>query len=128
MALSPDNASSVTGFGGAPKGTYNVAASDFGNGAAAQAQTDLGTAYTNAASALPTQNLTGQNLGSLTLTPGAYKLRQFRSAVRDAHPQRRGQHQPNLHIRNRVDAHHREQLQRGARERRRRLRRLLSGD
>jgi type VI secretion system secreted protein VgrG len=40
--------------------------------AAAQAQSDLTTAY-NAAAALPaTSNLTGQDLGGLTLTPGVY--------------------------------------------------------
>ena len=42
------------------------------NADAAQAQTDLTTAYNAAAGLAPTQDLTGQNLGGLTLTPGVY--------------------------------------------------------
>jgi Ice-binding-like len=39
---------------------------------AAQAQNDLATAYNAAAAVLPHTDLTGQDLGGLTLTPGAY--------------------------------------------------------
>ena len=39
---------------------------------ALQAQNDLTTAYNAAAGLAPTQNLTGQDLGGLTLTPGVY--------------------------------------------------------
>ena len=42
------------------------------NAAAAQAQNDLTTAYDAAAALTPTQSLTGQDLGGMTLTPGVY--------------------------------------------------------
>lgn len=41
---------------------------------AQQAQTDVTAAYTILAGMAPTQNLTGQDLGGLTLTPGVYKF------------------------------------------------------
>jgi len=66
LGVSPG--SSITGFPpGTFTGTINAA-----NPVAAQAQTDLGTAYTAAAGLAPTQTLTGQDLGGLTLTPGVY--------------------------------------------------------
>ena len=43
-----------------------------GDAVAVQAQNDLATAYNFAAGLAPTQNLTGQNLGGLTLLPGVY--------------------------------------------------------
>ena len=43
-----------------------------GDAVALQAQNDLTTAYNAAAGLVPTQNLTGQNLGGLTLLPGVY--------------------------------------------------------
>jgi hypothetical protein len=55
-------------------GTTNVA-----NGAAVQAQIDLTNAYNAVAAQPATQNLTGQNLGGLTLTPGVYALTARRS-------------------------------------------------
>lgn len=67
LALSPGN--SVTG---APVVTGS---SDIDDPAAVTAQTDLSTAYTQAADTTPvTANLTGQNLGGLTLTPGIYSF------------------------------------------------------
>ncbi len=66
VGLSPG--SSVTGF---PPGSV-VGAIHVANATAAQAQVDVTTAY-NAAAAQPcTGNLTGQDLGGLTLTPGVY--------------------------------------------------------
>ncbi|MHB1559347.1 MAG: ice-binding family protein [Isosphaeraceae bacterium] len=64
---------SITGFGGAGNGTL-LAPYTFhaGDALAAQAQTDLTTAYNAAAALTPTQVLTGQNLGGMTLTPGVY--------------------------------------------------------
>ncbi len=68
VGLSPGT--SITGF---PPGTitppYTTYAAD---ATAAQAQSDLTTAYNAAAGLAPTQTLTGTDLGSLTLTPGVY--------------------------------------------------------
>jgi type VI secretion system secreted protein VgrG len=68
VGVSPGTA--VTGF---PPGTiaapYTIVA---GGSVAAQAEADLYTAYNYAAGLAPTQNLTGQDLGGQTLTPGVY--------------------------------------------------------
>ncbi|MDQ6659639.1 MAG: ice-binding family protein [Chloroflexota bacterium] len=56
-----------TGGPGVVTGTIHA-----GDPVAAQAQTDAHTAYANAAGQTCTTNLTGQNLGGLTLTPGVY--------------------------------------------------------
>jgi Ice-binding-like len=69
MAISPDTASSVTGF---PPGAYTGTLITGPSAVAAQAETDLGTAYTDASTTTPFDNLTGTNLGGLTLDPGAY--------------------------------------------------------
>ncbi len=67
LGVSPG--SSVTGF---PPGTVTVGPIHRADPTAGQAQKDLNTSY-NALSALPpTHELTGQNLGGLTLTPGIY--------------------------------------------------------
>jgi len=67
LGVSPG--SSVTGF---PPGLVNNGAIHAADSAAAQAQASLVTAYNAAAALTPTQNLTGLNLGGLTLTPGVY--------------------------------------------------------
>ncbi len=64
LGLTPGSA--VTG-GPLVNGSYDV-----DNAAAITAQNDLTTAYNSAASLPPSQNLTGQDLGGLTLTPGVY--------------------------------------------------------
>jgi Ice-binding-like len=68
VGVSPGSA--ITGF---PPGSvtppYTIHSAD---AVAAQAQTDLTTAYNAAAGLAPTQNLTGQDLGGLTLVPGVY--------------------------------------------------------
>ena len=58
----------ITGF---PPGTATGTIQS-GGATAAQAQTELTTAYNTAAGAVCTTNLTGQDLGGLTLTPGVY--------------------------------------------------------
>lgn len=66
LGLSPGT--SVTGFPpGVVSGTIHIADST-----AASAQTSLTTAYNNAASQPCDTDLTGQDLGGLTLTPGVY--------------------------------------------------------
>lgn len=58
----------VTGFGpGVFGGTLHV-----NDAVAQQAQSDVTSAYNMLAGWAPTQDLTGQNLGGLTLTPGVY--------------------------------------------------------
>jgi ice-binding like protein len=61
--------SSVTGF---PPGIVTVGAVHAADATAAQAQSDLTTAYNTAAGMPCTTDLTGQDLGGLTLTPGVY--------------------------------------------------------
>jgi LPXTG-site transpeptidase (sortase) family protein len=60
----------ITGF---PPGTVS-GTQHADDAAAAQAQIDLGTAYDTAAGLPTTVNLTGQDLGGLTLTPGVYNF------------------------------------------------------
>jgi len=68
LAISPSGSSSVTGFlPGVVTGQMDVA-----NANAVLAQTDLVTAYNDAAAEITTVNLTGTELGGLTLTPGVY--------------------------------------------------------
>jgi Ice-binding-like len=70
LGVSPNN--SLVGFGG-PGGTVNGAVHN-NDAVAAGAQADLTNAYNVAAGQpiSPGNELTGQNLGGLTLTPGAY--------------------------------------------------------
>ena len=68
LGISPGNAISVTGF---PPGTV-TGAQNTADAVALQAKTDLVTAYTDAATATSTSNLTGQDLGGMNLTPGVY--------------------------------------------------------
>jgi hypothetical protein len=68
LGVSPGTA--ITGF---PPGLVVAPGStNAANAAAVQAQIDLATAYNAVAAQPTTQNLTGQNLGGLTLTPGVY--------------------------------------------------------
>jgi hypothetical protein len=61
--------SSVTGF---PPGIVTGGSIHAADAVAAQAQSDLTTAYNTAAGMPCTTDLTGQDLGGLTLTPGVY--------------------------------------------------------
>ena len=68
LGLDPGTASSVTGFPpGSVTGVKHTA-----DAVALQAKNDLVTAYTDAAKAPTTSNLTGKNLGGKNLTPGVY--------------------------------------------------------
>jgi type VI secretion system secreted protein VgrG len=67
LGVSPG--SSVTGF---PPGVLVGGTIHAGDAVAAQAQTDLTTAYNTAAAMPCNTDLTGQNLGGLILTPGVY--------------------------------------------------------
>ncbi len=70
LAISPNGQTSVTGFlPGVVNGTE-----DFNNANAINAQTDLITTYDDAAGATPFTDLTGQDLGGLTLVPGVYRF------------------------------------------------------
>ncbi len=67
VGVSPGSA--VTGF---PPGVVVGGAIHSNDAVAQQAQNDLTTAYNNIATTPCTVDLTGQNLGGLTLTPGVY--------------------------------------------------------
>jgi hypothetical protein len=68
VGVSPGSA--ITGFPpGSVKPPFTTHAAD---AVALQAQNDLTTAYNAAAGLVHTQDLTGQNLGGLTLVPGVY--------------------------------------------------------
>ena len=63
---------SLTGF---PPGTLSLPYSfHITDAVTLQARNDLTTAYNNAAGLTPTQDLSGQDLGGLTLTPGVYSF------------------------------------------------------
>jgi hypothetical protein len=70
LGVSPGSA--ITGFPPGivtPPGTIHAA-----DAVALQAQSDVTTSYNVLAGLAPTQNLTGQDLGGLTLLPGVYKF------------------------------------------------------
>src|SRR5580693_5920700 len=67
LGVSPGSA--VTGF---PPGIVVGGSIHAADAVAAQAQTDLTTLYNNLASSACNTDLTGQDLGGLTLTPGVY--------------------------------------------------------
>ncbi len=68
--LGLDPGSSVTGF---PPGTV-TGVQHISDAVALQAKNDLSTAYTEAANAPVTTDMTGLNLGGKNLTPGVYKF------------------------------------------------------
>src|SRR6195952_5818937 len=67
LGVSPGSA--VTGF---PPGTVIGGTIHAADAVAAQAQSDLTTVYNNLANEACNTDLTGQDLGGLTLTPGVY--------------------------------------------------------
>jgi hypothetical protein len=70
LGISPNNALSITGF---PPGTI-TGTTHAADGVALQAQNDLTTAYNALAGQPFNADLTGQNLGGLTLTRGVYRF------------------------------------------------------
>lgn len=68
LAISPNKASSVTGF---PPGLVTGAKNE-DDAVAIKAHSDLVTTYNDAAHATPFHNMSGVNLGGKTLTPGVY--------------------------------------------------------
>ena len=70
LGIWPNNASSVTGF---PPGTI-IGATHFADAVALGAQTAVTTAYNNLATQPVNTDLTGQDLGGLTLTAGVYNF------------------------------------------------------
>lgn len=68
LGVSPGAA--ITGF---PPGTVS-GATHTANATSLAAQNAVTTAYNDLAGRAPTQNLTGQDLGGMTLTPGVYKF------------------------------------------------------
>jgi hypothetical protein len=80
LGVSPGSA--VTGFGPGvvvPPGVIHTA-----DAAAAQAQVDLTTAYNDAAGRSASADLTGQDLGGMTLTPGVYAFPSTTAALTGA--------------------------------------------
>ncbi len=85
LGVSPGSA--VTGF---PPGTVTGGTIHANDAVAAQAELDNGTAYTSLAGQACNTNLTGQDLGGLTLTAGVYLLLDQRAADRNPDAQRPG--------------------------------------
>ena len=82
LGVSPGTA--VSGFPpGIILGTIHA-----GDAVAAQAQNDANTAYNNAAGQACDTNLTGQDLGGLTLLPGVYCFDSLGPIDRSAYPER----------------------------------------
>ena len=91
------------------------------------AQNSVVTAYNSLASQACTQDLTGQDLGGLTLTPGVYCFSSSASADRHPHAQRPGQPERRLHLQDREHAHDRERLVGRRDQRRLAVQRVLAG-
>lgn len=70
LGISPNGLGSITGYPVPPCTVTGVIQA--ANGVSLQAQTDLTTAYNTLASQSCTVDLSGQDLGGLTLTPGVY--------------------------------------------------------
>jgi Ice-binding-like len=69
--LGVSSGTSITGF---PPGIVNGGTTHAGNAVAAQAHSDATAAYLMLAALPVTRDLTGQDLGGLTLTPGVYRF------------------------------------------------------
>ena len=69
LGVSPGT--SITGF---PPGSFSGSAQQFGGAVSAQGETDAKAGYNFLTSLQSTGNLTGKNLGGLTLTPGVFSF------------------------------------------------------
>ena len=94
---------------------------------ALQAQSDVTTAYNDLAGQACNADLTGQDLGGHTLTPGVYCFRSSAQLTGDTHSRRPGQPQCGLHFQDREHAHDRKQLVRCRDQWRYKLQRVLAG-
>ena len=120
LGVSPGTA--IPGFPpGLVNGTIHAA-----DAVALQAQSDLTTAYNDAAGRTPPALLSA-DLGGLTLTAGVYKAPGCARADRGAHARRPGRPQLRLHLPGRLDADHRVREPREPHQRRAALQRLLAG-
>ncbi len=116
--LGLDPGSALTGF---PPGSV-TGVTDVSNAVALGAKHDLVTAYTDAATAPVTSDLTGQNLGGKNLTPGVYKFELLRPAHRNANAER----QRRLHLPGRQHSDNSEQCRGPTGEQRSSLRGVLA--
>ena len=80
--------------------------------AAAQAQANLTAVYTTLANTACNTDLTGQDLGGMTLTPGVYCFRDLGPADGNADARRPGQPQRGLPVQDRQHADHRQRRRR----------------
>lgn len=74
LALSPGTAVTGMTFSTSPGPGVVTGSHDVANGPALQAQSDLTIAYTDAANAISTADLSGQDLGNKNLGPGVYSF------------------------------------------------------
>ena len=122
LGVSPGTA--ITGF---PPGTVTGGTIHAGDAVAAQAEVDLTTAYNILAGQAVDQNLTGQDLGGLTLTPGVYHFSSSAQLTGTTHSRRPGRPQCGLRLPDRQHADDGHQLVRPPDQWRRRLQRILAG-
>lgn len=124
LGVSPGTA--VTGF---PPGAVTGGAIHAADALAAQAQSDVGTAYNNlAAQGPPTLDLTGQDLGGMTLTAGIYRYSTSAQLTGPLTLNAQGNASAVfLHLPDREHAHDGQQLDRQPDQRRFAVQRVLAG-
>ena len=122
VGVSPGSA--ITGF---PPGIVTGGTIHAGDPIATQAHADLATAYGVLAGETSTVNLTGQDLGGLTLAPGVYHFNTVGRVGRDPHPRRPGEPRRAVRFPDRDHADDRERVGGPRDQRRPGQQRLLPG-